>query len=49
MGRHAWALGEEYAAEAVLEQIDTTVAPINNSTGEQRVRSRCAAGRRCDT
>jgi von Willebrand factor type A domain len=32
MGHHVWALGEEYAADAVLEQIDTTVVPVNNST-----------------
>ena len=32
MGHHVWALGEEYAGEAVLEQIDTTVVPANNST-----------------
>ena len=32
MGHHVWALGEEYAGDAVLEQIDTTVAPPNNST-----------------
>jgi von Willebrand factor type A domain-containing protein len=32
MGHHVWALGEEYAGEAVLEAIDTTVVPPNNST-----------------
>jgi len=32
MGHHVWALGEEYAAEAVLEDIDTSVTPANNST-----------------
>jgi hypothetical protein len=51
MGHHVWALDEEYAAEAVLEQIDTAVVPLNNfngSIGEQRVRTWCAGGRRCD-
>jgi hypothetical protein len=32
MGHHVWALGEEYAADAVLEQIDTSVVPANNAT-----------------
>jgi hypothetical protein len=32
MGHHVWALGEEYAAEAVLEEIDTSVTPANNAT-----------------
>ena len=32
MGHHVWALGEEYAADAVLEQIDTSVVPPNNAT-----------------
>lgn len=32
MGHHVWALGEEYAAEAVQEDIDTTVVPPDNST-----------------
>jgi hypothetical protein len=32
MGHHVWALGEEYAGEAVLEQMDTTVTPANNAT-----------------
>jgi hypothetical protein len=32
MGHHVWALGEEYAAAAVLENIDTSVVPANNST-----------------
>jgi hypothetical protein len=32
MGHHVWALGEEYAGDAVLEQIDTSVVPPNNST-----------------
>ena len=29
---HVWALGEEYAADAVLELIDTSVVPANNAT-----------------
>lgn len=32
MGHHVWGLGEEYAQSPVLEQIDTGVAPANNST-----------------
>ncbi|WP_170308922.1 vWA domain-containing protein [Pseudonocardia hierapolitana] len=32
MGHHVWALGEEYAADAVLEQIDTSVAAPDNAT-----------------
>ena len=32
MGHHVWGLGEEYAAAAVLEEIDTAVVPPNNRT-----------------
>ena len=32
MGHHVWALGEEYAGDAVLEAIDTSVIPPDNST-----------------
>jgi von Willebrand factor type A domain-containing protein len=32
MGHHVWNLGEEYAGVPVLERIDTSVAPANNST-----------------
>ena len=32
MGHHVWALGEEYAADAVLEQMDTDVVPADNAT-----------------
>lgn len=32
MGHHVWALGEEYAAEAVLEQMDVSVTPVDNAT-----------------
>lgn len=32
MGHHVWALGEEYAGPAEFDQIDTSVAPANNST-----------------
>jgi von Willebrand factor type A domain len=32
MGHHVWALGEEYAAPAAFDQINTAVVPANNST-----------------
>src|SRR5215218_7144347 len=32
MGHHVWALGEEYAGDAVLEDIDTSVTPADFKT-----------------
>ena len=32
MGHHVWALGEEYAADAVLEEMDVAVVPPDNAT-----------------